>query len=71
MQTLPTGQKIKFKRLGVGSENENDRESKGMKRTGNIYDKIISIENLYAADANARKGKKHQYGVQLFDKNRE
>ncbi len=42
-----------------------------MKRIGNLYEKIISIENLKIADKNARKGKKHQYGVQLFDKNSE
>lgn len=42
-----------------------------MKRKGNLYQKIISVENLYLADANARKGKKDQYGVQSFDKNKE
>lgn len=42
-----------------------------MKRIGNLYEKIISIENLNLADEKARKGKTHSYGVQLHDKNRE
>jgi RNA-directed DNA polymerase len=40
-----------------------------MKRIGNLYSKITSFENLRLADAHARKGKKHQYGVIQFDKN--
>jgi RNA-directed DNA polymerase len=47
------------------------RRSKGMKRVGNLYQQICSIENLRLADAKARKGKAHQYGVQAHDKNRE
>jgi len=42
-----------------------------MKRIGNLYEQIISIDNLRVADEKARKGKKKQYGVQLFDKNPE
>lgn len=42
-----------------------------MKRLNNIYDKIISIENLELADKKARKGKGFQYGIQLHDKHRE
>lgn len=42
-----------------------------MKRIGNLYQKIISIENLREADKKARKGKGKQYGVKLFDKNPE
>lgn len=42
-----------------------------MKRVGNIYSKIISIENLQLADLKARKGKINTYGVQVHDKNRE
>lgn len=42
-----------------------------MKRIGNLYDRIISVENLNLADTKARKGKLHSYGVQLHDKNRE
>ena len=34
-----------------------------MKRIGNIYDKISSIENLELADNKARKGKLKSYGV--------
>lgn len=42
-----------------------------MKRIGNIFDTICSIENLNIADANARKGKVRTRGVRLHDKNRE
>ena len=36
---------------------------KPMKRVGNLYQKIISIDNLKIADKKARKGKSNQYGV--------
>lgn len=42
-----------------------------MKRIGNLYNKIISIENLQLADKKARKGKLKSYGVKQHDKNRE
>jgi retron-type reverse transcriptase len=42
-----------------------------MKRIGNLYDEIISIENLQIADEKARKGKIRSYGVQFHEKNRE
>ena len=42
-----------------------------MKRIGNLYDKIISIDNLRLADEKARKGKLRSYGVKVHDKNRE
>lgn len=41
-----------------------------MKRIGNIYQQICSIENLMLADSIARKGKLQQPGVILHDKNR-
>lgn len=40
-----------------------------MKRKNNLYNQIISIENLHLADAQARKGKGHQYGVKFHQKN--
>ena len=42
-----------------------------MKRIGNLYNKIISIENLRLADKKARKGKENTYGVKIFDKHKE
>ncbi len=42
-----------------------------MKRVGNLYEKIISIENLRLADIKARKGKSHSRGVVIHDKNRD
>ncbi len=41
-----------------------------MKIIGNIYQKIISIENLVEADLKAQKGKSKQYGVILHNKNK-
>lgn len=65
MQTLPTWQKTNFLKWDVGSESEDDQNAKAMKRINNLYQQIISIENLTLADQNARKGKMKQYGVQL------
>jgi len=42
-----------------------------MKRTGNLYAKICSVENLQLADSIARKGKLKQPGVVEHDKNSE
>ncbi len=42
-----------------------------MKRIGNIYERIISLENLRLADEKARRGKTNTYGVRVHDKNRE
>ncbi len=50
---------------------ESDLQSKGMKRTGYLYQKIISLENLYLADLKARKGKADQNGVKLHMKQQE
>lgn len=42
-----------------------------MKRYGNLYEKIISLDNLQLADQKARKGKLRSYGVMKHDENRE
>lgn len=42
-----------------------------MKRIGNLWERIISLDNLRLADEKARKGKGNSYGVRLHDKNRE
>lgn len=42
-----------------------------MKRISNIYPLIYSIDNLNLADKKARKGKSEQYGIAVYDKNRE
>jgi retron-type reverse transcriptase len=42
-----------------------------MKRLGNLYDKIIDIDNLKLADEKARRGKLKSYGVIKHDKNRD
>ena len=40
-----------------------------MKRIGNVYQEIISIENLIVADGKAQKGKSKNYGVLTHNKN--
>lgn len=42
-----------------------------MKRIGNLYNTITSLENLYEADEKAQKGKSGQYGVKLHNCNKE
>lgn len=42
-----------------------------MKRIGNIYSSICSIENIQMADVLAQAGKQNQYGVQRFNENRD
>ncbi|ODS87273.1 MAG: reverse transcriptase [Chryseobacterium sp. SCN 40-13] len=42
-----------------------------MKRIGNIFQEIASLENLIAADGKAQKGKSKQYGVVLHKRNQE
>ena len=42
-----------------------------MKRIGNLYNKIISLDNLRLADEKARRGKVKSYGVRTHDKNRD
>lgn len=42
-----------------------------MKRIGDLYEKIISLENLREAEAKARRGKTSTYGVRVFDRDPE
>lgn len=42
-----------------------------MKRVGNIYQKIICIENLQKTDEIAQKGKSNQYGVKVHNSKKE
>lgn len=42
-----------------------------MKRIGNIFEKLISIENLTTSDEKAQRGKAKQYGVLVHYRNRE
>ena len=73
--TLPTWQKNSYNLFSVGRINPKTlwikSKKKRMKRFGNLYSRIISIENLELADSRARKGKANSYGVRFHDKNRE
>lgn len=42
-----------------------------MKRIGNLFEQITSLQNLQEADRKAQVGKSNQYGVLLHNKNRE
>lgn len=42
-----------------------------MKRHGNLFDSITSVDNLHLAYRNARRGKAWQYTVKNFDRNAE
>ncbi len=42
-----------------------------MKRIGNIFNDMISVDNIRLADKKARRGKRHQAGVIIFDKEKE
>lgn len=42
-----------------------------MKRKGNLYEGIITYENLQLADQRARKGKRGHYDIKNFDKKKE
>jgi retron-type reverse transcriptase len=58
--------------MGIGRETEDSySEKQSMKRVGNLYEKIIDIDNLRLADEKARRGKLKSYGVKAHDKNRE
>ncbi len=41
-----------------------------MKRIGDVFDRICSMENLLLADKRARKGKGRQEGIRIFDRNK-
>ena len=55
----------------MNASNAPIKKSKAMKRIGNLYEQIISVENLRLADEKARRGKTSAYGVRCHDKNRE
>lgn len=42
-----------------------------MKRINGLFEKVIAMDNLRLADANARKCKAHSYGVRVHDRRRE
>lgn len=42
-----------------------------MKRYNNLYEQVISLDNLRLADTKARKGKARQRGVKIFDRDKE
>jgi hypothetical protein len=46
-------------------------EQRKMKRIGNIFDKVVSLENLKIADKKAKRGKANQKEIREYFKNRE
>jgi len=69
---LPLGKKRQnVNRVLVGLPEDSLRTSKVMKRIGNLYETVCSLENLQLADEKARRGKLRSHGVKVHDKNRE
>ena len=65
------GKKINLQR-GFGREIEESPQTKQtMKRIGNLFEKVVALDNLILADEIARKGKLKTYGVRHHDQNRE
>lgn len=62
---------INLKTVLVGRPTAPSMKSKAMKRIGNLYEKIVAVENLELADKKARRGKLRSYGVRRHDMNRE
>ena len=44
-------------------------KAKDMKRINNLFEKVVTKDNLLLAYQKARKGKSGQYGVRIFEKN--
>jgi RNA-directed DNA polymerase len=63
---LQTNTQRRAYRVLVSYENVPGR-SKHMKRHGNLFGKIIDIDNLYLAHKNARKGKSYYSDVRMVD----
>lgn len=42
-----------------------------MKRYNNLFDKIVSLDNLYLADKKARRNKSSRKDIKEFDQNKE
>lgn len=53
----------------VGRPKTTRKEAEDMKRYGNLFGKLVSMDNLVLAERKARKGKEKTYGVVQFDKN--
>lgn len=74
IRTVPLGKKLLIVPLDAGSCKANasgTNKAERMRRKGDLFEKIISIENLKLADEKARRGKSRNYGVRKHDKNRE
>ena len=46
-------------------------DASDMKRYNNLFDKIVSLDNLYLADKKARRNKSHRKDIIEFDKNKD
>lgn len=71
---MPLGKKSRTNKtvlVGIFPERSKYEKQSAMKRIGNLYERIISVENLELADKKARRGKVRSYGVRYHDKNRE
>lgn len=58
----------------VAKANETEKcteKQKRMKRKNNLFEKVVDIDNIREADRKARRNKSRNYGIELFDKNRD
>jgi len=53
----------------VSNEKAPILKARHMKRINNLFDKVVTKDNLMLAYQKARKGKSGQYGVKIFEKN--
>lgn len=56
-----------FGEINRHARSGSDRESPGMKRIGNLYNKVASLDNLYQAYLEARKAKRKKRSCFLFE----
>ena len=65
----PAISEIKNEESLLSNKIKNQTKSKHSKRTGYLFDKTFTIENLYEAFLNARKSKRKKLGTLKFEKN--
>ena len=58
-------------RVGRGQPRRLAGRQSRVKRIGNLFDRVISLENLDVAERNARKGKRKRRCIAEFDKDRD
>lgn len=63
--------RLPHKVVGRVTEDHEERSRGVMKRYGDLFVKLCSMDNLVLAEHKARKGKENTYGVRQFDKDKD